>query len=215
MRSKATMNTNSLKWFSLVAGLLLVAGYLAGYFLSNQFSGELQPALQHLQNLALQIRQNQSVWHTFWTIFLNNVVAALFMIVLGIGAGIFPALMIWLNGLLMGFVTYLMVTKVHVPAWKVVVFGLLPHGIFELTALILASGLGLQIGFAGLHSAYAWSKHAFAKSGSVMPMRSISFRGELRRAVFWFPFIVGLLLLAAIVESTITPFLLHWSGISG
>ena len=203
----------SLKWFWLLALALLLAGYLSGYFWSSHFSGELQPALASLKNLASQIRRTQSVWHTFSSIFIHNVLAAFLMMLFGIGAGIFPAIMMWLNGLLMGFVTFLMVSHAHVPAWKVIVFGLLPHGIFELTALLWASALGLQVGFAAIHSIWSLIRGG-VRTASPSIRGPMSFRRELKRSFVWFPAIVVLLLIAAGIESTVTPYLIHWSGLT-
>lgn len=214
MLRQSSHSSVSLKWFWLLAVVLLLAGYLSGYFWSTHFSGQLNPALQSLKTLATQIKANQSVWHTFYSIFVHNLIAALFMIVFGVAAGIFPAMMIWLNGLLMGFVTYITVEKIHVPAWKVVVFGLLPHGVFELTALLWATALGLQTGFAALHSLWEWVKRGLTNQPNPA-FRSVSFRGELRRSLLSLPYIVILLLIAAGIESTITPYLIHWAGISG
>ena len=214
MRHPSSLSSDSLKWFWFLAVVLLLAGFLSGYFWSTHFSGQLGPALKSLQTLATQIKANQSVWHTFSSIFFHNLLAALFMILFGIAAGIFPAMMIWLNGLLMGFVTYLTATKIHVPAWKVIVFGLLPHGVFELTALLWATALGLQTGFAAIHSLWSIAKRGLS-NGQAVPARGISFRSELRRSFKWFPVIIVLLLIAAGIESTITPYLIHWSGISG
>lgn len=214
MLRQPSHSSQSLKWFWLLAFLLLLVGFFSGYFWSTHFSGQLNPALQSLKTLATQIKANQSVWHTFSSIFFHNLIAALFMIVFGAAAGIFPAMMIWLNGLLMGFVTYITVAKVHVAAWKVIVFGLLPHGVFELTALLWATALGLQTGFAAVHGLWGWVKRGLTNQAAPA-FRSISFRSELRRSLVALPYIVILLVVAAAIESTITPYLIHWSGISG
>ena len=210
---------NSLLWFFFVAVLLLAIGCLAGYFWSGHFSGEIQPAIEQLKNIALNIRQNQSVISTLITIFWHNLLAVVFMILLGVFAGIFPAITIWLNGLLMGFVVHMVVTQSHVPAWKVIVYALLPHGIFEVPALLLGSALGIQLGFAAIHSVFRSVMGLFRPDGAASQTRlqgnGPSFRSEFRRAVRWFPVLVGLLIIAATIESAVTPLLIHLSGIAG
>jgi stage II sporulation protein M len=82
--------------------------------------------------------------------------------------------------------------------WKVGIFGILPHGIFELTGLILSSAAVLYIGIA------------------VVTPRSQKTLGEVLIESFadWAKIGVGvvlpLLTIAAVIETWVTPVLLSW-----
>lgn len=75
-------------------------------------------------------------------IFLNNLQSSFFGIILGVFAGIFPIFFSAFNGYILGFVSSLSVNIGGIGVlWK-----LLPHGIFELPAVFIALGIGLELG---------------------------------------------------------------------
>ncbi|MNV92602.1 hypothetical protein D3C71_1872160 [compost metagenome] len=75
--------------------------------------------------------------------------------------------------------------------FQLIVKGLLPHGIIEIPAIIIACAIGLQFG----------GKVILSLSGKV---RGSSWAEFMRQTVTASVWIVILLLLAAIIESTIT-----------
>ena len=80
--------------------------------------------------------------------------------------------------------------------WETIVVGLLPHGIFELTAIFIAAAFGLKLGRV-----------------LIVPLkdktRAQSF-GQVWREIARVAIVIALLLVvAAGVEGTITPLLLH------
>jgi stage II sporulation protein M len=77
-----------------------------------------------------------------WFIFFNNLKASFVAVVLGIGIGIFPLVIGVVNGYLLGFVSReaAMVEGIGV-LWQLV-----PHGIFELPAVVFSIGIGMKIG---------------------------------------------------------------------
>lgn len=78
-------------------------------------------------------------------IFLNNSIKALLVIVLGYTLGIPPFIFLVVNGLLVGVV--LGATSAVAGPWAAVP-GLVPHGIIEVPALLLASALGFRVALA-------------------------------------------------------------------
>lgn len=212
---------------------LLVAGFIIGLVGSTHFLHFLKPSIEHIQQLATQIHQHGSIGLAILTVFWNNTRVALLMMGLGTFAGVFPVFTLWSNGVMMGVVTQLVATKVHVPVWKVLLFGELPHGVFELTALCWASAIGIRLGVTAVDS--VWSmlavKHhagslaetprsAIAPAGSRRENGSgrengrryendRTFRSAIVHALERLPVIVAILLVAACVEITVTPHLIH------
>jgi stage II sporulation protein M len=94
-------------------------------------------------------------------IFLNNLQSSFFGMIFGIALGIFSVITSILNGYLLGFVSSRAVYEEGI----FILWRLLPHGIFELPALLLSTGLGLKLGFPFIYKyfKYYWKrKNIFA-----------------------------------------------------
>lgn len=83
-----------------------------------------------------------SVFELVGFIFKNNLTSSFFAIFLGIFFGLFPIFILILNGYLLGFVSYSVVSQDSI----FVLWRLLPHGIFEIPAIMISAGLGLKLG---------------------------------------------------------------------
>lgn len=119
-------------------------------------------------------------------IFFNNAKSSFFGLIFGILFGIFPTLVAIFNGYVLGFVSNETVkTNGILILWK-----LLPHGIFELPAVFISLGLGLK-----LASKLFDKKRKFGEN----------FINAVR--VFLFV-VIPLLVIAAIIEGTLI-FLVH------
>lgn len=82
---------------------------------------------------------------SFVRLFLNNLEASAMGIVVGFVPFIFlPVVGIVSNAAVMGLV-FSSSQLASYPIWKVVLFGVLPHGVFELTAVMLSYAMGLAI----------------------------------------------------------------------
>ncbi len=75
-------------------------------------------------------------------IFLNNLQSSFLGMVLGIFIGIFPLFFSAFNGYVLGFVALMAVNA----DGGMVLWRILPHGIFELPAVFISLGLGLRMG---------------------------------------------------------------------
>ncbi len=115
-------------------------------------------------------------------IFKNNASTAFFVIVLGIFFGVIPLMLGVFNGYVLGFV----MNKSAEIGGAGVLLRILPHGIFELPALILSLGLGLKIGW-----------FMFEK-GNKLKRISYNFKNSIKVFIF---VIVPLLIVAALIET--------------
>jgi stage II sporulation protein M len=121
-------------------------------------------------------------------IFLNNALKSLLVVLGGIAFGLFPVIFLFANGAALGLVlSASMRSRGVLPALAAI----LPHGIFELPAIFLATSMGLLLGSSAI-------KRLFGRT-------DISIRSELGLALKFFSrVIVPLLLIAAIVEAFLT-----------
>jgi len=113
-------------------------------------------------------------------IFLNNIQSSFMGMIFGFFLGLFPLFAITSNGYLLGFVASISVDVGGI----FVLWRLLPHGIFELSAIFISLGIGLKFG-----------TFIFQKN------KSESFRKYLWNSLRVYLFIViPLLIIAAIIE---------------
>ncbi len=107
------------------------------HLISNQFEG--------LESL-LKIIENLSPLMMVLVIFINNLISMTQMLLLGFLAGLSPLFTLFVNGALLGAVTDAIVQGGQ-PLWLFLCLGILPHGIFELSAFFVCGALGLKMGY--------------------------------------------------------------------
>ena len=83
-------------------------------------------------------------------IMVNNIQSAFFGVVFGIFLGIFPLIITVVNGYVLGFVA----NETVAVNGTLILWRLLPHGIFEIPAIMIAVGAGVAFGFRFLHKIY-------------------------------------------------------------
>jgi len=115
-------------------------------------------------------------------IFFNNIQGSFFGMIFGVLLGVFPIISVITNGYLLGFVASRSVQSEGV----LILWRLLPHGIFEIPALFISLGLGLKLGTFIFHKKKIKSFKKY-------------FWNSLRVFVF---VIIPLLLIAAIIEGS-------------
>ncbi len=114
-------------------------------------------------------------------IFLNNVKSSFIGLIFGIAIGIFPVFVSLFNGYILGFVARMSVNADGV----LVLWRLLPHGIFELPAVFISLGMGMKLGISLLKD-------------------KDKFRNNLIDSIRVFiSVVVPLLIIAAIIEGTL------------
>lgn len=124
-------------------------------------------------------------------LFMNNYLSMVQMLLLGVVAGISPLITLGFNGALVGMLLSLTVQE-GLPLLPLIIFGILPHGIFELFAFFLCGAFGLKFGY-----------HCIA---SPLPgkTRLESYRHIWKEAISVLPLVTALLLAAAFIEIMIT-----------
>ncbi|MGG1662187.1 stage II sporulation protein M [Brevibacillus sp. NRS-1366] len=188
--------------FFLAACLLFVGGGLIGYFQAPVVESMVSNLMEQLREIAERIKENGGgVLATFWTILSNNVLSSLMMMALGLFFAFFPIIGMLANGLLLGFVIFKYST-VGISPWLIFSAGILPHGIFELPAVLFAAGIGIRLGVLSLRSVGVLFQ----------PHKIERVKNDWYDTLKQFPVavlaVIALLVVAAIVESAITPYIL-------
>ncbi|MDN4620713.1 stage II sporulation protein M [Paenibacillus sp. PsM32] len=181
----------------LVSTVLFVVGIIAGILLVEPLGNYLREQLQQLQIVKGQLDQGQHVELNYFVfIFLNNAIKSILIIYLGVFIGIVPVFFLVMNGMIIGFLlrTYDMQGQDVV---TLIVKGLLPHGIFEIPAILIAAAYSLKLGKLVLDSLTTWNPAGRYQ----LKIAWKQFMRSTITASFW---IVIILFVAAIIESTIT-----------
>jgi stage II sporulation protein M len=124
-------------------------------------------------------------------IFLNNAFVSLVSLVLGLALGILPILFVAFNGYLVGVISYIVAQQ---KGMLFISLALLPHGVVELPMVFLSASIGLRLG----HQVF-----------SALLGRPTEIKREFKEGIsFYFHWIVPLLLIAAIIETFVTPLIM-------
>lgn len=187
--------------YFIAAALVFAAGVVLGFGYSDRFEAVLQSQIEGLRELArsIQAKDHSMLW-LFGFIFLNNALKSILIIFAGMFFGLLPIGFLLINGMVIGYLAEL---QAEAGLMGLFLKGILPHGIIEIPAIILACAYGI-------------------KFGTIMGkglLRLLSSRGrtvfaaDLERFIKLTVPLVGLLvvslLVAAIIESTITPWLIQ------
>lgn len=122
-------------WISI--GIFFVSA-LIGLFFPIFFVDEISQIILELINMI----EGKSGIEVIVMIFSNNMKASFFSILLGIGAGIFPIITGVVNGYILGFIAERAISSEGV----FVLWQLLPHGVFEIPAILISIAIGMKLG---------------------------------------------------------------------
>lgn len=129
---------------------------------------------------------------SFLTLLMNNLQASVLGILIGLIPFLFlPILGIFSNAAVLGLV-FASIQTTAVPIWKIVVFGVLPHGVFELTAVFLCYAMGLCVCWNLTKKIIGYKRHQDLKT-----LLQNCFRTTLL-------IVVPLLIVAAVIETYVT-----------
>ena len=169
------------KNFVYIISAIFLLFILIGYFIpAPEF---IERAILEFIDELLSRTENLSWAGLVGFIFFNNLQSSFFGMIFGLAFGIFSVITVVVNGYLLGFVSVRMVeTQGFAVLWR-----LLPHGIFELPAVLVSMGLGLKMG------TFIFRKNKI-KSLKEFFLKSLK--------AFFFV-IIPLLVVAALIESTL------------
>ena len=120
-----------------ITGLMFLS-VIIGYLFPIFFVDAIQKILKEMIEKFIGLSTGQTIIMIFW----NNLGAGFLSIALGIIFGIFPIASAIINGYLIGYVMNLAVSQGGIlTLWR-----LFPHGIFEIPAILISMGIGLQLG---------------------------------------------------------------------
>lgn len=176
---------------------LFTVGILLGTAGSETIAGLVAPDIAKLQEYSRELSRSATPELSFFKfIFLNNAIKSVAVIVLGALLGIMPAIFLLMNGMVLGLVVSLAAAQ-GANLFELVVLGLLPHGIIEIPAILVAAGFGMQLGYVILKGLGELG----ARDRTDRTVNWKDFLTSAGRGAFW---IVVFLLIAAVIESTIT-----------
>ncbi|WP_150275568.1 stage II sporulation protein M [Paenibacillus tepidiphilus] len=174
-------------WLALILFLL---GGVTGWLGTGSIERLLAGQLEGLSKISGELRDSSHPqWSFFWFIFMNNSIKCVAVIYLGALFGVLPAVFLLINGAVIGYVIHLSLQQGQ-DLFELIVKGLLPHGIVEIPALLIACAIGLQFGREVIRQ----------MSGTAGRPLSHLLRQTVTGA-FW---VVVLMFIAALIESTIT-----------
>ncbi|MDD4163472.1 MAG: stage II sporulation protein M, partial [Methanothrix sp.] len=121
-------------------------------------------------------------------IFLKNLLASAMAMLLGLGLGLVPLMVVTSNGFLLGIVGYEAVQKAGI---LFLAAGILPHGIIELPVVLVSIAIGFRLGYL---------------LALTLAKEKVDLSGETRKAMYFlWRYVAPLLFLAAAIETFITP----------
>jgi stage II sporulation protein M len=139
-------------------------------------------------------------WGQVWLLFTNNLWVCVLLVVIGVVPFLFlPAVLLFLNGFISGLVMSAVAMPETTSRLAFFLAGLLPHGIFEFAAIFLAGAMGLNL-------CSRMIRKILRQAGDELNLKAYGYF-----TVKSFAFIVApLLLVAALVESLVTPRVVMW-----
>lgn len=188
------------RWIYFTVGLALLWTVI-GAWLSIMFPGLWPVFLDYLKRTFENILGDigsQSRLQLALGLFKQNVAASMYVLFFGLGLGLLPAFSIALNFFAVGFLTGPYLAPSLFPqisgTFGLFALSIIPHGIFEFPALILAAAFGLRLG---------WLWLLPSSSGQRGKVLKNTFLETLEIT----PLILALLVLAAFTEAFVTTWL--------
>jgi len=166
---------------SVLFVLCLALGYISGNSHPDEAKNLFDKLFESFSSL-----KSVNVLAIFFFIFVNNSVKTLGMFLFGTFFGIIPILFIAINGVLIGIMSSVVITK-HGASYLFA--GTIPHGILEIPAMLIAASYGLQLGrryFRKLKYSEPFKPHLLKMTGKL------------------FRYVIPLLAIASFVETFIT-----------
>ncbi|EFM11451.1 protein of unknown function DUF95 transmembrane [Paenibacillus curdlanolyticus YK9] len=191
-----TMNS-----YFILSAVLFLAGIVAGAT-SPGLNDYMNSQIEAIRQVAEKVDSSSNpTFFALVVIFFNNAIKSAMVIYLGFFFGIFPLFFLIINGMIIGYMCYNVGEQAGSGALFELIFkGLLPHGIIEIPVLIITAAYGLKSG----SLTFRWVGFLFKRSEGLA-------KETERYVLCTIPALIGivlLLLVAAVIESTVTVWLL-------
>lgn len=185
------------KTFIIIVTVIFFLGIGLGVILQKSgFQIENLKMMQNLEEIAKEFKKNPTFSSAFFHIFTNNFQVSL--VTLFLGLCIFPVslLIILLNGGIVGFIVMHAASINGMNPITLFVTTILPHGIFEIPAIIISAAIGI-------HASFVSYKLVYLRFKQKHQTYLIHWKSTWKRIIKLFLFVVLLLLVAAIIEATL------------
>ncbi|MBJ6361082.1 stage II sporulation protein M [Paenibacillus sp. GCM10012307] len=193
------LHLRSMSGYIAFSSILFLAGIVIGGT-NERLEAYITSQLQALGSISQAIESSANPgMAAFAFIFFNNTIKSILIMYLGAAFALVPIFFLIVNGMILGYVfTH------HNPdynTFELIARGILPHGILEIPAIIIAAAYGIKFGtltFKGIGN-LVQRKQGFGAIYEQFAIRTV-------------PLMVALviaLLAAAVIEATITPWLLN------
>jgi stage II sporulation protein M len=181
-----------------IAALIFLVSAIYSYFNADTLIKTLvsSPAYQQILEIVKNTKQNPQFSQVFITLFLNNIQASFIMLASGLLFGFLPFIGVITNGVLLGITLNQAALKTGQDPLTIFVKYILPHGILELPAFILAVAMGLRLRLSVFRTFTSFLRNQREKS--IMEWKAL-----LKRLPAYCIGIIVLLLFAAIIESAL------------
>lgn len=189
------------KNYIIFVSILFVLGLIVGNLLIDPSSSLMKDNFEKISSLAEIINEKDSIIFTVTTIFLNNFLIAFLMVAFGVLLGIYPIFVVLVNGLLIG--VYIRIIYEELQSLSFLLVGLLPHGIFEISAIMISAAFGVKLGFLLVR---ALVERITSKD---MKENQIKFKYVIKQTPVLLLGVLVILFVAAIIESTLSVYLLN------
>ncbi|WP_438449110.1 stage II sporulation protein M [Gorillibacterium sp. sgz5001074] len=138
------LHLREMKHYLIASCITFAVGLYLGYMESDSFMFYLNGQTDHMKNVVEGInRMGNSQWWLLAFIFANNVLVSTFMVYAGVMFGIIPLFTLISNGLFIGYLAQIAIPERGMGTF---LLSVLPHGVIEIPAIILACSYGIKFG---------------------------------------------------------------------
>lgn len=181
-----------IKNISIFFAAFFIISIFLGYILAHAYPDKTKEIIYESLKNIIEPTKDYSSFQLFGFIFFKNATIALIGIFLGIIFGIVPVLIIIFNGLVLGIIAYIFLEQFNM---LVLLAGILPHGIIEIPALIFSAANGIWL----WRTFYRYVRY---DENNLKKEFTLIFK-------FFVLIIIPMLVLAALIETFITPHILN------
>lgn len=129
----------TIKPYILILASIFIASFLAGTLAPTSFQKEAAEASRFIADM---VRGLSGGW-LFYNILVHNVIASILILLSGVLFGIVPIFSMGANGFFLGVIYR---QAAEMAGYSKAAIMILPHGVFEIPALLLAASYGLWLG---------------------------------------------------------------------